>query len=102
MKKILSIILFLVFALFALTLNLKNPDAVTLRYYFDLEREVDLFVVLLVPFVVGMLLGLLLMSLSVVRNKMQVGKTKRELARVEKEVQNLRSAPITQPMKDEA
>ncbi|MFT4635465.1 MAG: putative membrane protein [Arenicella sp.] len=102
MKKILSIILFLVFALFALTLNLKNPDAVTLRYYFDLEREVDLFVVLLVPFVVGMLLGLLLMSFSVVRNKMQVGKTKRELARVEKEVQNLRSAPITQPMKDEA
>ena len=102
MKKVLSIILFLVFALFALTLNLKNPDAVTLRYYFDLEREVDLFVVLLVPFVVGMLLGLLLMSFSVVRNKMQVGKTKRELARVEKEVQNLRSAPITQPMKDEA
>ena len=73
-----------------------------MRYYFDLEREVDLFVVLLVPFVVGMLLGLLLMSFSVVRNKMQVGKTKRELARVEKEVQNLRSAPITQPMKDEA
>jgi putative membrane protein len=101
MKKILSIILFLVFALFALTLNLKNPDAVTLRYYFDIEREVDLFVVLLVPFVVGMLLGVLLMSFSVVRNKMQVGKTKRELAKVEKEVQNLRSAPITEPMKDE-
>ncbi|MFT6407409.1 MAG: uncharacterized membrane protein YciS (DUF1049 family) [Arenicella sp.] len=86
MKKILSIILFLVFALFALTLNLKNPDAVTLRYYFDIEREVDLFVVLLVPFVVGMLLGVLLMSFSVVRNKMQVGKTKRELAKVEKDL----------------
>ena len=101
MKKVLSIILFLVFALFALTLNLKNPDAVTLRYYFDIEREVDLFVVLLVPFVVGMLLGVLLMSFSVVRTKMQVGKTKRELAKVEKEVQNLRAAPITEPMKDE-
>jgi uncharacterized membrane protein YciS (DUF1049 family) len=101
MKKVLSIILFLVFALFALTLNLKNPDAVTLRYYFDIEREVDLFVVLLVPFVVGMLLGVLLMSFSVVRTKMQVSKTKRELAKVEKEVQNLRAAPITEPMKDE-
>jgi putative membrane protein len=101
MKKVLSIILFLVFALFALTLNLKNPDAVTLRYYFDIEREVDLFVVLLVPFVVGMLLGVLLMSFSVVRTKMQVGKAKRELAKVEKEVQNLRAAPITEPMKDE-
>ncbi|MBL4672983.1 MAG: LapA family protein [Arenicella sp.] len=101
MKKVLSIILFLVFALFALTLNLKNPDAVTLRYYFDIEREVDLFVVLLVPFVVGMLLGILLMSFSVVRTKMQVGKTKRELAKVEKEVQNLRAAAIAEPVKDE-
>jgi uncharacterized membrane protein YciS (DUF1049 family) len=101
MKKILSIILFLIFALFALTLNLKNPDAITLRYYFNIEREVDLFLVLLVPFVVGMLLGILLMSFTVVRTKMQVGKTKRELAKVEKEVQNLRAAPITQPMKDE-
>ena len=42
------------------------------------------------------------MSFSVVRNKMQVGKTKRELAKVEKEVQNLRAAPITEPMNDEA
>ena len=102
MKKILSIILFLVFALFALTLNLKNPDPVTLRYYFGLEREVDLFVVLLVPCAIGMLLGVLLMSFSVVRNKMQVGKTKRDLAKIEKEVQNLRAAPITEPMKDES
>ncbi|MFQ3245829.1 MAG: uncharacterized membrane protein YciS (DUF1049 family) [Arenicella sp.] len=101
MKKVLSIIMFLVFALFALTLNLKNPDAVTLRYYFDIEREVDLFIVMLIPFVLGMLLGVLLMSFSVVRTKMQVGKTKRELAKVEKEVQNLRAAPITEPMKDE-
>jgi len=101
MKKILSIILFLVFALFALTLNLKNPDPVTLRYYFGLEREVDLFIVLLVPFAIGMAIGVLLMSFSVVKNKMQVGKTKRELAKVEKEVQNLRAAPITEPMKDE-
>lgn len=102
MKKVLSIILFLVFALFALTLNLKNPDAVTLRYYFGFESQVDLFVVILVPFAIGMLLGVLLMSFSVVRNKMQVGKTRRELAKVEKEVQNLRAAPITDPMKDES
>lgn len=102
MKKVLSIILFLVFAMFALTLNLKNPDPVTLSYYFGIERQVDLFVVLLIPFATGMLLGVLLMSFSIVRNKMQVGKTKRELAKVEKEVQNLRAAPITEPMNDEA
>lgn len=101
MKKILSIILFLVFALFAFSLNLKNPDPVTLRYYFGFEREVDLYVVLVLPFLIGMFLGVLLMSFSIVRNKMQIGKTKRELAKVEKEVENLRAAPITEPMKDE-
>ena len=42
------------------------------------------------------------MSISVMRNKMQVGKTKRQLAKVEKEVQNLRAAPMTDPVKDEA
>lgn len=102
MKKILSIILFLVFALFALTLNLKNPDPVTLHYYFGLKGEFDLFIVILVPFLIGMVLGVLLMSFSIVRNKMQVSKTKRELAKIEKEVQNLRAAPITDPMKDES
>jgi uncharacterized membrane protein YciS (DUF1049 family) len=102
MKKILSIILFLVFALFALTLNLKNPESVTLRYYFGLEGQVDLFLVILLPFAIGMILGVLLMSFSIVRNKMQVGKIKRELSRAEKEVEALRAAPITEPMKDES
>lgn len=101
MKKLLSLILFLLFAVFAFSLNLKNPDSVTLNYYFGLQAQVDLYIVLLVPFVIGLLLGVLLMSLSVVRNKMVVGKTKRKLAKVEKEVQNLRAAPITDPMSDE-
>ena len=98
MKKVLSLILFLLFFVFALTLNLKNPDAVTIKYYFGIEHEVELFIVLLIPFALGMLLGVLLMSLSVMKNKMKAGKTKRELAKVEKEVQNLRAAPISEPM----
>jgi len=93
--------LFLLFALFALSLNLKNPDSITLKYYFGLEAQVDLYIVLLVPFVFGLLLGVLLMSVSVFRNKMAVGKTKRKLVKVEKEVQNLRAAPMSDPMNDE-
>jgi len=98
MKKLLSLIIFLLFAIFAFSLNLKNPDSVTLKYYLGLEAQVDLYVVLIVPFIVGLLLGVLLMSISVFRNKMQVGKAKRELAKVEKEVQNLRVAPVSKPM----
>lgn len=98
MKKIVSIALFFLFFLFAITLILKNGDLVTVRYYFGLEQEVQLFIVLLVSFGIGMLVGVLLMSLSVMKNKVQAGKTKRHLAKVEKEVQNLRAAPINEPM----
>ena len=56
---------------------------------------------IIVPFIIGLLGGVVIMSLSVMKNKLQVGKTKRQLNKVEKEVQNLRAAPMTAPMNDE-
>lgn len=94
MKKIFIIFLFLVFAFFAFTLNLKNPDSILVRYYGDLEWQVPLFLVLMLPFFIGAILGVLVMSFSLVKSKMRVGKAKRELAKVEGEVQNLRAMPI--------
>jgi len=101
MKKILSLVLFLLFFAFVLTLILKNSDLVTVKYYFGIEHEIQLFIVMLVPFGLGLLMGALLMSLSLMRTKMQAGKSKRQLAKVEKEVQNLRAAPITDPIPGE-
>jgi len=95
MKRILTIILFLAFAVFALTLNLKNPDSVTLRYYFGFEQEFDLFLVLFIPFAVGVILGVLLMSLSVMKNKVQLGKVRRDVGKLEKEVEGLRAQPAS-------
>ena len=100
-KFIISLLLFLLFVVFAVTLNLKNPESITFNYYFGIKKELALYIVLIAPFIVGLLLGVILMSISVVRNKAQVGKAKRALSKVEKEVDNLRSAPITEPMKDE-
>ena len=102
MKRILTLFLFLLFAVFALTLNLQNPDSITLKYYFGFEQQIDLFLVLFIPFAFGLLLGVLMMSLSLMRNKLEISRTKRDLARVEKEVENLRAVPIKEPMKDEA
>ena len=93
MKRILTIILFLLFAVFALTLNLKNPDSVTLRYYFGFEQEFDLFLVLLIPFAFGVLLGVLLMSLSLVKNKVKLGKARRDVNKLEKAVEGLQTTP---------
>ena len=101
MKLISSIVLLLVFVIFAATLNMANPDPVAIKFYIGFDQEVHIFMLLAVPFAIGLVLGVVIMSISVMRNKMKVGKTKRELSKVEKEVQNLRSAPITEPMKDE-
>lgn len=94
MKRFLYLCFFLLFALFAFTVNLKNPQMVTINYYFDFHREAPLVLVLTAAFVLGILIGWLFMTVSVVRNKRQVGKAKRELAKVEMEVQSLRAIPI--------
>ncbi len=94
MKRLLYLCFFLLFAFFAFTVNLKNPQMVTLNYYFDVHREAPLVLVLTVTFVVGILLGWLFMALSVIKNKREVGKVKKALAKVETEVQNLRAMPL--------
>lgn len=94
MKRLLYLCFFLLFALFAFTVNLKNPQMVTLNYYFDFHREAPLVLVLTATFVFGILVGWLFMSLSVIKNKRQVGKANKALAKVETEVQNLRAMPL--------
>ncbi|MFT4630104.1 MAG: putative membrane protein [Dinoroseobacter sp.] len=94
MKRLLYLCFFLLFVLFAFTVNLKNPQMVTLNYYFDFHREAPLVLVLTATFVFGILLGWLFMSLSVIKNKRQLGKVKKALVKVEAEVQNLRALPL--------
>jgi len=95
MKKIVYIILFLIVVLFIITLNLQNPQLVTLNYYFDFHWQASLALVLMVTFLVGLVCGWLVMTLSVLKNKRRVGKTKKQLQKIEKEVENLRAMPIS-------
>lgn len=94
MKRLIYLIVFLLVAIFAFTLNLKNPQSINLQYYFDLQFEAPLVLVLTASFLSGMVIGWLFMSLSVFKNKRQVGKAKKQLAKVEQEVENLRTMPI--------
>jgi Protein of unknown function (DUF1049). len=94
MKKLFYILVFLVFAAFAFTLNLSNPETISIKYYFGISLDLPVFIVLMAPFFIGMVLGVLIMSLSVFKNKRQVGVAKKALSKVEKEVQNLRAMPI--------
>lgn len=94
MKRLFYLVLFIFMAFFAMTIYLKNPDTVLLEYYFGISQEVPLVLVLIATFILGLLFGWLGMTLSVFKNKREVGRTKKQLAKVEKEVENLRSMPI--------
>jgi uncharacterized membrane protein YciS (DUF1049 family) len=94
-KLIFSVFIFLLFLVLALSINMRNPGSITLNYYFGWQVQVDLFVVIFVPFLLGLVFGALLMSVSVFRNKMAAGRSKRQLAKVEKEVENLRAMPAS-------
>ena len=94
MKKLIYALVAIIIFAIALTLNLKNPQLVTLYYYFGIEWQTSLMLALTAAFGVGLVFGWLIMMLSVFKNKRQVGKTKKQLAKVEKEVENLRAMPI--------
>lgn len=94
MKKIIYLILFLVLLVLAVTLNVKNDQLVTLSYYFNLEWRAPLALIVTASFVVGLAFGWLFMSLSLLKNKHAVGRANKKLAKVEKEVENLRSMPL--------
>lgn len=93
MKRLMYLVLFLVVVVFAMTLYQKNPDPVIFKYYFGIEHELSLYLLVVITFVVGMLFGVLLTSFSIVKNKVHAGKSKRALAKVEREVEALRAAP---------
>ncbi len=94
MKKLLYLVFFLLLAVFALTINLQNPQTVELNYYFGFQWQGPLVLVLTATFLIGLLFGWLFMTFSVLKNKRVAGKTKRQLERVEREVENLRTMPI--------
>lgn len=96
MKKLLALSILFVFTLFSYSISMKNPDSVTLTYFGGLKVEVELFLVLFTPFAIGMLLGVLIMSVSVLRNKLRAGTAARKLVKAEQEVDNLRSAQTVQ------
>jgi len=101
MKKLFYLIVFIVFALFAVTLYMKNPNAIEVNYYFNIKWQVSLFWVIMLPFFVGMIFGVFVMSISVFKNKRSAGKANKALAKVEKEAQSLRALPVTESVSDQ-
>lgn len=94
MRKLFSFLVVIFFLLLGSVLHLKNQEIVLFSFPFIQQLEVPLGLLLLIAIIVGMILGALLMSFSLVKSKMVGNKAKRNLAKAEKEVENLRAMPI--------
>ncbi|MFZ5522502.1 MAG: LapA family protein [Pseudomonadota bacterium] len=68
-------------ALFILLLGLavKNDQLVTLRYFFGLEWQTALVIVLLVFFAAGAVAGILAMSVSLLKQRREISRLKRDI-----------------------
>jgi uncharacterized integral membrane protein len=68
-------------ALFILLLGLavKNDQAVRLKYFFGLEWETNLVILLLVFFAAGALAGILAMFVSFLKQRREISRLKRDI-----------------------
>jgi len=92
-KLILWVLLFLFVAAFSASVYIENRELIPVKYL-HLEGEIKIFWLLIVPFIIGLLMGALLMSFSVLKQKRRFSIEHKKLSKVEKEVENLRALPL--------
>ena len=92
-KLILWVLLFLFVAAFSASVYMENRELISVKYL-HLEGEIKIFWLLIVPFIIGLLMGALLMSFSVLKQKRRFSIEHKKLSKVEKEVENLRALPL--------
>ncbi|MCX5592759.1 lipopolysaccharide assembly protein LapA domain-containing protein [Alcaligenes endophyticus] len=81
---VLRLLVFVVVLLFAL----KNTEPVQVNLFADyVLHDIPLIVVMLGTFILGLLLGLLIMVLSAMRRRREMGRLRRELDRLQEKAQ---------------
>lgn len=90
MKLFFYLLLFIVITVFGLTFSLKNPQLIEINYYPDLVFSAPLVVVLLLTLLLGVVIGLLAMSLSILRRHRELAQARKEIKKLGEEMQSLR------------
>lgn len=81
---VLRLLVFVVVLLFAL----KNTEPVQVNLFADyVLQDIPLIVVMLTTFILGLLLGLLIMVLNVMKRRREVGRLRREIDRLQEKAQ---------------
>ena len=93
MLRLLTILCCVLAAIAGLSFSSLNAQPVTVHYFLDVGRF-PLSVVVVVAFSMGCLVALLVSALALIRFRHDRRKVQREFRRVERELNNLRNAPI--------
>lgn len=94
MKVFFYLLLALVVLVFGISFALQNPGPVEVQYYFGLDWQGSLSVLLVITLAVGALLGVLFTLGWVIRAKRQAAQARREAVQLEREASSLR--PLTE------
>lgn len=95
-KYILTVLVLVAVVFLAVSFTIMNADPVKINLLPSVEVEQSLALVILISFVIGLFVGALLMSFSLIGQKLKTGRATRQLKKVEKEVEGLRAAPADQ------
>ncbi len=94
MKWLFYVVLASIVLVFGVGFVTKNAQMVSLKYYFGLDWEAPLAVMLLTSLTTGVVLGLAASIGMVLRMRHRLARARREIRETEQEVKNLRALPI--------
>ena len=86
MKKLIYTTVIVVFFLLALSFHLNNPQTVTLRYYFGIEKELPLSVLLWITLFIGVVIGWMAGLIRSLRLRRRLARANREVRTLDGEV----------------
>lgn len=84
MKKLLYVIVILVFFLFGLSIFYNNPQNVELKYYMGWHTELPLTVLLLITFAMGIVVGYLASLVKSIKLRRRLSKANKTIRTLEK------------------
>jgi len=84
MKKLLLLLIVVIVFILAITLSMKNGHQVTMSYYFNYEYTGSLALLLIAAFVMGLVFGMLVMTMSLFKSKYLANKAQKKLIKMER------------------
>lgn len=93
MRQLFAIILFIALLILSTVFALNNNQPIVVDYLFG-ESELALSTLIFWVALIGLLLGILAMTVALLKLRVQLKRCKNRLSKAEQELKNLRTAPV--------